>query len=76
MTVITKSVIIDYKTLNGSEWLCTFSGISAQIKPSDEYLHPENQSQISMSTDTEEYRILKSEWPKQQFGALISEWVG
>ena len=35
-----------------------FSGISAQIKLSDD-LHPENQSQISMSTDIEDWRILK-----------------
>ena len=45
----------------GSEWL---SGISAQIKSSDKYLHPENQSQISMSTDIEDYRILKPNWPR------------
>ena len=41
-----------------------FSGISAQIKSSDEYLHPENQSQISMSTDIEDYRILKPDRPR------------
>ena len=46
----------------GSEWLRAFYGISAQIKSSDEYLHPENQSQVSMSTDTKQYRILKSNW--------------
>ena len=41
-----------------------FSGISAQNKSSDEYLHPENQSQISMSTDIEDYRILKPDRPR------------
>ena len=48
----------------GSEWLRAFYGISAQVKLSDEYLHPENQSQISMSTDTKQDRILKSNWPR------------
>ena len=40
-----------------------FSGISAQIKLSDD-LHPENQSQISMSTDIEDWRILKPHLPR------------
>ena len=40
------------------------SGISAQIKSSEEYLNPENQSHISMSTDTEDYKILKTNWPR------------
>ena len=56
----------------GSEWL---SGISAQIKSSDKYLHPENQSQISMSTDIEDYRILKPNWPRAigRFNSKMSQ---
>ena len=34
------------------------------MKSSDEYLHPDNQRKISMSTDIEDYRILKPDWPR------------
>ena len=34
------------------------------FKSSDEYLHVENQSQISLSTEIEDYRILKPDRPR------------
>ena len=34
------------------------------MKSSGEYLNPENQSQVSMLTDIEDYRMLKPDWPR------------
>ena len=55
-----------------SEWPNAFLGISVQIKSSHEYLHPENQSYISMLTDIKDYRILNLQ-EQEQFGALIQK---
>ena len=54
----------------GSGWPSTFSGISAQIKSSDEYLHPENQCQLILKIT--EY---SNPTDQEQFGALILKWV-
>ena len=54
----------------GSEWPSTLLGISAQIKLSDEYLHPENQCQLILKIA--EY---SNPTDQEQFGALILKWV-
>ena len=59
----------------GSKWPSAFSGISAQIKSSNEYLDPETQNQISMPMilKIKEYSNLIDQ---EKFGVLILKWSG